>query len=153
MYRCKIVGSLVVGCLILGALSSPARAEDNGVIKGKVVFKGDKAKYARQTLDTSKDPNCKKSVEKIGSEDVPSTPRLIRLPATSLCRSEGVPEKKYPCRRRPRIDQHGCQYKPHVLAMMEGQQLEIRNSDDTNHNIHFFPRRIRSTTSRSPRRI
>jgi plastocyanin len=149
------VGSLVVGCLILGAFSSPARAEDNGVIKGKVVFKGDKAKYARQTLDTSKDPNCKKSVEKIGSEDVvlntKTDPITVRNVLVQI--KEGVPEKKYPVPSTPAvIDQHGCQYKPHVLAMMEGQQLEIRNSDDTNHNIHFLPKKNQEYNKSQPKK-
>ena len=34
------------------------------------------------------------------------------------------------------IDQEGCMYKPHVLAMMGGQDLLIKNSDNFLHNIH-----------------
>jgi plastocyanin len=34
------------------------------------------------------------------------------------------------------IDQTGCQYKPHVLAMMTGQKFVIKNSDTFLHNIH-----------------
>jgi len=34
------------------------------------------------------------------------------------------------------IDQHGCIYKPHVQGMMKGQELLIKNSDETLHNIH-----------------
>jgi len=37
------------------------------------------------------------------------------------------------------IDQHGCQYHPHVLALQVGQPLQIKNSDATLHNIHALP--------------
>lgn len=33
------------------------------------------------------------------------------------------------------IDQEGCRYRPHVLGIMVGQNLEIRNSDPVLHNI------------------
>ena len=34
------------------------------------------------------------------------------------------------------FDQIGCQYTPHVLSIMAGQELEVRNSDPTLHNVH-----------------
>ena len=34
------------------------------------------------------------------------------------------------------IDQKGCHYEPHVLGIQTGQELEIRNSDATLHNVH-----------------
>jgi len=37
------------------------------------------------------------------------------------------------------IDQKGCQYRPHVNAVMVGQPLEIKNDDATLHNIHALP--------------
>lgn len=37
------------------------------------------------------------------------------------------------------LDQSGCNYTPHVLAMMAGQTLTIKNSDDTLHNVHPRP--------------
>ena len=37
------------------------------------------------------------------------------------------------------IDQKGCQYHPHVLGVMTGQNIEIRNDDETTHNIHPTP--------------
>jgi hypothetical protein len=34
------------------------------------------------------------------------------------------------------LDQKGCQYTPHVVAMMAGQQLVVKNSDPFLHNVH-----------------
>lgn len=38
------------------------------------------------------------------------------------------------------LDQTGCQYIPHVQGMMAGQDLLIKNSDATLHNIHGLPK-------------
>ena len=38
------------------------------------------------------------------------------------------------------LDQKGCIYDPHVQALMVGQELLIKNSDATLHNIHGLPK-------------
>ena len=37
------------------------------------------------------------------------------------------------------LDQVGCKYVPHVIAVMRGGSVEFRNSDGTMHNIHTMP--------------
>ncbi|MEI9978000.1 MAG: carboxypeptidase regulatory-like domain-containing protein [Edaphobacter sp.] len=37
------------------------------------------------------------------------------------------------------LDQVGCKYVPHVIALMRGGSVEFRNSDGTMHNIHTLP--------------
>ena len=39
------------------------------------------------------------------------------------------------------MDQKGCNYNPHVLALMTGQRLQVSNSDQTTHNINAAPKR------------
>ncbi len=34
------------------------------------------------------------------------------------------------------LRQSGCVYEPHVIGIMEGQQMEIVNDDPINHNVH-----------------
>jgi len=37
------------------------------------------------------------------------------------------------------LDQKGCQYHPHINAVMVGQPLDIKNDDATLHNVHAMP--------------
>jgi len=37
------------------------------------------------------------------------------------------------------MDQIGCKYVPHVIAIIRGGSVEFRNSDGTMHNIHTLP--------------
>jgi plastocyanin len=50
---------------------------------------------------------------------------------------DGLPRARWTPPAEPaRLDQRGCVYEPHVLGIMEGQQLEILNNDPVNHNVH-----------------
>jgi len=48
------------------------------------------------------------------------------------------------------IDQKGCQYHPHVLALMTGAPLQVVNSDQTTHNIHPVPKDNREWNESQP---
>ena len=133
--RWSVVAGLVLS--VAGVVS----AGDDGVVKGKVIFKGEVPK--RGVINTAKDPNCKKMKKKIGTEDVivnkktdPTTLRNVMVYVKN-----GLGGRIFEAPSEPFVlDQVGCQYKPHVIALMTGQKLRIRNSDDTNHNIHFLPK-------------
>lgn len=122
-------------------LAGVVRAADDGVIKGKVIFKGDTDKFKRSPIDTSKDANCKKP---IGSWDVilnkKTDPITIKNVVVSI--KEGLGDKKFPPKTEPfKLTQKDCQYDPHIIAVMEDQPVKILNGDDTNHNIHFLPKK------------
>ncbi len=48
------------------------------------------------------------------------------------------------------LDQKGCQYHPHVVAMQVGQKIEVVNDDQTTHNIHPIPKDNREWNESQP---
>lgn len=46
--------------------------------------------------------------------------------------------KPFTASMRPTLEQHHCEYNPHVLAAPMGAQLEILNSDEILHNVHAY---------------
>jgi len=48
------------------------------------------------------------------------------------------------------IDQQGCKYHPHVLGVMAGQNIQIKNDDQTTHNIHPTPQNNREWNESQP---
>ncbi len=48
------------------------------------------------------------------------------------------------------LDQSGCKYHPHVLGVMAGQTVEIKNDDMTTHNIHPTPKDNREWNESQP---
>ena len=52
----------------------------------------------------------------------------------------GLEGRKFEIPKSPVVlDQKGCRYDPHILGMMVGQKLLIRNSDPHPHCIHALP--------------
>ena len=56
------------------------------------------------------------------------------MPLSSVNYSGGIPSEPAV------LDQQGCIYEPHVFGMMAGQDLLVKNSDATLHNIHSMPK-------------
>jgi len=143
--------------LLLRGFGGAALAEDNAVIKGKAVFAGDPkaAEFKRTVLDTSKDPNCAKSKAKIGSYEVVINKKTDppTLSNVMVFVKEGLGDRAWPAPSTPvKLTQHGCEYDPHVFGIMAGQTLIIHNGDDTNHNIHFLPKKNEEMNFTQPKK-
>ena len=65
--------------------------------------------------------------------------------------SEGLGDRTFEPPANPVvIEQKGCTYRPHVLAMQANQKLQIVNSDPTSHNIHPMPANNREWNKSQP---
>jgi plastocyanin len=49
-----------------------------------------------------------------------------------------------------KIEQQGCQYHPHVIALQVGQNVDVVNGDQTTHNIHPIPKDNREWNESQP---
>lgn len=119
------------------AAAPAAAATGGGSIVGKVSFEG--TPDAPQKVKLTADAKCA-AMHKDGLER-----RTIKVKdgglADALVHVKSGATGSYPAPAEPALlDQQGCDYHPHMLAMQAGQALKIRNSDDTLHNIHPKPK-------------
>jgi plastocyanin len=65
--------------------------------------------------------------------------------------SEGLGDRTFdPPSEAAVIEQKGCLYQPHVLAVRANQRLELVNDDPTSHNIHPVPANNREWNKAEP---
>jgi len=113
--------------------------DNGGTVTGKVSFAGDKPKMAK--LDMSAQPKCEAahSGQPVVSQEVVVNGNGTLKNAFVWVKS-GLPDKQWAIPSNAvGLDQHGCMYEPHVIAIVAGQNIEVKNSDPTNHNIHPQP--------------
>ena len=120
--------------IMAGICVSPMFA---GSLSGKVNFQGKSPK--KKTLRMEADPVCGSSHKEpvhnqsfIINEDGYLKNVIIYLKDVKY--DGEIPETQAV------LDQNGCMYSPHVQGMMVGQNLLIKNSDATLHNIHGLPK-------------
>lgn len=124
--RCLALALLVSAC-------SPAAADGAaaGTITGSVIFEGEPP--ARDPVDRKSDQACAKTGEHL-SDDVVVVNHKVR---DVLVRIQNGLTGDHASPSQPVvIDQRDCAYAPRVVGTMPGQQITIRNSDSTFHNVH-----------------
>jgi hypothetical protein len=122
------------------AAAAPAAATvsaDAATLTGTVKFEGTAPKM--NNIQMSADPYCQSQ-----HSSAPATDQdVVTGPAGELANVFVYIKDIKGNFRAPStpvtIDQKGCQYYPHVNAVMVGQPLEIKNDDATLHNIHAMP--------------
>ncbi len=121
-----------------GGTATPDEA-NGGTVTGKVSFEG--AKPAMKTLDMSATPYC----ERAHKGDPAKSEEVVvngngTLKNVFVWVKAGLPDKNWQVPTSPvLLDQRGCMYHPHVIGVMTGQNIDIKTSDQTNHNIHPQP--------------
>jgi hypothetical protein len=118
------------------AAATSAGDKGSGTIAGKVSFSG--APPEPQRVKLSADPKCA-AMHKGGLELRPLKMKDGGLADALVYVKSGI-GGSYTAPAEPLLlDQIGCDYEPHMIVLMAGQPLKIRNSDDTLHNVHPRP--------------
>src|SRR5579859_7863162 len=144
-----------ISLCVLAALSSLvvwgwASPDDSPVsVKGIVKFEGTAPKATH--IDMSQDPLCAKNRSTpAASEDV-VVGTDGGLANVVVYVSDGLTSHDFAPPQQPAVlEQKGCQYKPHVLALQANQKLDVVNSDETTHNIHPTPSNNREWNMTQP---
>ena len=112
------------------ATVDPATA---ATVSGSVKFDGTAPKPAK--IDMSQDPACKGTNE---SETIVADGG--KLANVFVYVKDGLKGSFPAPTDKVTIDQQGCKYHPHVLGVVVGQTVEVKNDDPTTHNIHPTPK-------------
>jgi plastocyanin len=117
---------------------------DVGSVAGAVAYNG--AAPAPKKIDTSADPACGAKNPNLSTEDnVVTNGKLanvfVYLKDGTTAAGKKVGDYSWDTPSAAiTLDQNGCHYAPHVLGAMVNQDIEIKNSDPTTHNVHFTPK-------------
>jgi plastocyanin len=113
-------------------------------VNGTVKFDGTAPKASK--IDMSQDPGCKGTNE--AENVVVSGGDLANV---FVYVKDGLGSRTFDVPKDPVVlDQQGCKYHPHVLGVMAGQTVQIKNDDPTTHNIHPTPKDNREWNESQP---
>ena len=119
-----------------GAGAAGGAAKGSASIGGKISFAG--TAPAPEKIKVSADPYCQKE-HKDGLERKVVDVKDGGLKDVFVYVKSGVTGTYPPPTDAVELDQSGCMYKPHIVALQVGQPLKIKNDDETLHNIHPRP--------------
>ncbi len=126
------------------APATPIDPNTVATVSGTVKFDGTAPKPAK--IDMSQDPACKGTNQ--AENVVVSNGDLANV---FVYVKDGLGNRSFDVPKDPvTIDQQGCKYHPHVLGVMTGQNIEIKNDDQTTHNIHPTPKDNREWNESQP---
>ena len=114
--------------------ATPIDPSTVATVSGTVKLDGAAPKGAK--IDMSQDPACKgaNTAETVVADGG-------KLANVFVYVKDGLGSRTFDTPKDPVvIDQQGCRYHPHVLGVMTGQDVQIKNDDQTTHNIHPTPK-------------
>ena len=121
----------------VAAAAAPAGATGSATVNGTVSFEGAPPPAAKIAMDA--DPVCQmQHGAHAQAEDISVANGLLKNVLVYV--KDGLGNATFSSPTTPaRLNQAGCWYEPHVLALQAGQPLEIVNSDGTLHNVNAKP--------------
>ena len=120
--------ALVAGVAVVAHRPEPAGAQGGGTIEAAVTYAG---APVVEKLKINKDTE-KCGTEAVIEKVVVGANKGLANAVVSVPGAKGAPKAA-----KMSVDQHGCKFVPHVIAMTPGE-LELKNSDDILHNIHTY---------------
>jgi len=137
--------ALVVTAATLMCGPGAARA---GSIKGKVSFSGEAPQ--RRQIQMAADPKCD-SLNPGGRLGEMWLVNNGALQNVFVYIKDGLDGKTFPVPAEPvELDQTACMYEPHVAGIMVGQELIVKNGDETLHNVHAVAENSRQFNNAMP---
>jgi hypothetical protein len=117
--------------------SSTPDLSNAGTISGRVAFEGEVPEASPIAMDA--DPYCLAThTEPVVVESVVVNDG--NLENVFVFVREGAEQYTFPAAADAVVlNQVGCMYSPHVIGLQTGQNLVIRNDDDTLHNVNVQP--------------
>jgi hypothetical protein len=118
-------------------------------VKGVVRFEG--AVPTSKPISMSADPSCaRQHPSPLSYQDVMTDPKGD-LQNVIVFVSEGLGDRTFDAPTQPVVvEQKGCMYMPHVMAVRANQTLHVVNDDPTSHNIHPTPANNREWNKAEP---
>ncbi len=118
-------------------------------LKGIVKFEGTAPKP--KLISMSSDPSCAKQHPSPVFAPEVVTDSKGDLQDVVVFVAEGLGERTFDTPTQPAVvEQKGCMYMPHVLAVRANQPLHMVNDDPTSHNIHPTPANNREWNKAEP---
>jgi plastocyanin len=118
--------------------SAPLDPATLGMVSGTVHFSGKTP--APVKIDMSMDPVCSiTGGDNFAEQYVVHDGKLANVYVSIKSGPPAAMSASAPVSTPVIMDQVGCKYVPHVVAVMRGGSVEFRNSDGTMHNIHTLP--------------
>lgn len=116
----------------------PIDPATTGSIRGSVAFDGEPPVMPR--IQMNADPTCAAAHPRPAQAETVVVNDNGTLRDVAVFVVEGAEGWKTPVTETPAtLEQKGCRYHPHVLTVMAGQPIAIRNDDQTLHNVHAHP--------------
>lgn len=129
--------------LLMGMSQLTAVAQEWGSVKGRIVFGGDPPDPVVLEIERDADV-CGKNGLVDESLVVNKDNRGVRYVAVWLDSRDKIPvhpEMADVPKEVPLLDNKGCRFNPHMLAVRTGQVMHLTNSDSVAHNAAVYVRR------------
>jgi hypothetical protein len=120
--------ALVAGAVALLGWPGAVTAQGGGTVEVEVKYNGAPVVEKLKVNKDTEKCGTEAAIEKV----VVGGNKGLSNAVASVAGAKGAPTAK-----KAVLDQKGCKFVPHVMAMTPGE-IEIKNSDDILHNIHTY---------------